>query len=160
MHRPDLPADQRLGIAEGCVCGKCKAEWLGWTCPRSQARLDQESRFICDDERPGAGYDTWTTRSSLFGTFGVHFELYVDDELISNPRAGFCEDCGLSFQAVDLACGEFRVCWSCYAVILIQLGNWLHANIFEAYMIVLDFLGSTVAIDMQMLRSIRDYYYV
>ena len=122
--------------------------------------MDQESRFICDDERPGAGYDTWTKRCSLFGTFGVNFEVYVDDELTSDLIGGFCEECGLPFQTDDLACGEFRVCWSCYAVILIQLGNWLHANIFEAYMIVLDFLGPTVAIDMRILRSIRDYYYV
>ena len=84
MHRPDLPADQQLGIADACVCGKCKAEWLGWACPRSQARLDQESRFICDDERPGGGHDTWTKRCSLFGTFGVNFEVYVDDELTSD----------------------------------------------------------------------------
>ena len=36
-HRSDLPVDQRLGIAKGCICGKCKDEWLGlgWACPWS-----------------------------------------------------------------------------------------------------------------------------
>ena len=81
-HRSDLPADQRLGIAKGCICGKCEDAWLvlGWDCPWSQARLDQESRFICHDARWGAGIDTWTQRSALFGTFGVNFEVvaYVD----------------------------------------------------------------------------------
>ena len=54
-HRSDLLVDQRLGIAKGCTCSKCKDEWLlwGWACPRSQARLDQQSRFICYDERMG-----------------------------------------------------------------------------------------------------------
>ena len=163
-HRSDLPVDQRLGIAKGCICSKSKDKWLlwGWACPRSQARLDQQSRFICYDERWGArGYDTWTERSALLGTFGVTFEVvaYADDRkvvLFSDCIRGVCEECGLSIRAVS-AYREARVCWACYTVTLTQLGDWLHANIAEVGLIVVDFLGPTVATDLKIFRSRRDY---
>ena len=51
----------------------------------------------------------------------------------------------------------YRVCWSCYSVTLTQLGDWLHAKIAELDLIVVDFLGTTVATDLETLRNHRDY---
>ena len=148
-----------------CLCRCCSSDWRQWICPQNQSRLNVEKIYLCEHSRWSArSPDTWTTRKALFGISGQNFETVIT-VYRANRTCGICllEDCVGSTceecrQEVRASLGngeEARVCWPCYAVILLQLGDALHSLAGDSVLTIVQYLDAAAETDLLVLQYRR-----